>query len=29
MAQAMPIMTLMQDFDPDEIPVLKLKQINV
>jgi hypothetical protein len=26
MAQAMPIMTLTQDFDPDEIPVLKLQQ---
>jgi hypothetical protein len=26
MAQAMTIMTLTQDFDPDEIPVVKLQQ---
>jgi hypothetical protein len=26
MAQAMPIMMLTQDFEPDEIPVLKLQQ---
>jgi hypothetical protein len=26
MAQAMPVMTLTQDFDPDELPVLKLQR---
>jgi hypothetical protein len=26
MAQAMPVMTLTQDFEPDDIPVVKLQQ---